>query len=673
MKFSPIAAAVVSSCLVFFHLNPASAVVIDAGATPEDAASVPLDEPDDATAAVVIDAGATPEDAASVVGPGRRRTLVAKKKGSDRDEHGCITSAGYSWCASLDKCIRPFDTECLNTLPVTPVDQEFDDVSLIAVDVGQPSCSWNDLNIVKDVGLGILSVVAFFVAPVVAAPAYVALAAAGFNDIISAFQTRTCTSEDAKKVWVSDAEMITEVINKKTYAGDLNKYEDFQTWVAGVTKRDPNYFQTVSVDELYDKKDTYLSPIVDNCESYLSDSFNLHEAVVAAQLCGQVYIHRAHFQLLILSKQASSDCIGTLDGAKQTVLQGINYLEATHRFFYANATYEEAPKETMKSMKCESNEIQLLLYPYPFCDGFVCTSTPRNYMVPDFSADAYPGTTQLPSHLEPTEEYARWKFQQGARLQRDRWWWGDGTNKTIGAAYSYNILADMNSDRLQGLGDFQDVFSDVFGKLCGANLNATGQQQQQCSLSPNVSCTGRDIVAAPGSLATDCCNGCNKVPGCTAFTHDQFNSKGEQEGTCYFKSSCNSKVPNSNAVSGVLGGTIPTWNKTEIACNGKVVSSCGECLRPDPPLPILVNYTHGLFFPFSSGPNIYLEEDSIHAAKKCWSAVWQNGPFSGWSACEYQSGRGDTVPRCVRRGYCTSCSLFSDKNSCLCCPPSGCL
>ena len=49
MKFSPIAAAFVSSCLVFFHLNPASAVVIDAGATPEDAASVPLDEPDDAT------------------------------------------------------------------------------------------------------------------------------------------------------------------------------------------------------------------------------------------------------------------------------------------------------------------------------------------------------------------------------------------------------------------------------------------------------------------------------------------------------------------------------------------------------------------------------------------------------------------------------------------------
>lgn len=266
MKFSPIAAAVVSSCLVFFHLNPASAVVIDAGATPE--------------------------DVASVVGPGRRRTLVAKKKGSDRDEHGCITSAGYSWCASLDKCIRPFDTECLNTLPVTPVDQEFDDVSLIAVDVGQPSCSWNDLNIVKDVGLGILGVIAFFVAPVVAAPAYVALAAAGFNVITTAFQSaRTCTSEDAKKVWVSDAEMISEVINEKRYASDLNKYDDFQTWVAGVTKRDPNYFQTVSVDELYDKKHTYLSPIVDNCESYLSDSHNLHEAVVAAQVCFYVFLY----------------------------------------------------------------------------------------------------------------------------------------------------------------------------------------------------------------------------------------------------------------------------------------------------------------------------------------------------------------------------------------------
>ena len=29
--------------------------------------------------------------------------------GSDRDEHGCIASAGYSWCAATDSCERPWE------------------------------------------------------------------------------------------------------------------------------------------------------------------------------------------------------------------------------------------------------------------------------------------------------------------------------------------------------------------------------------------------------------------------------------------------------------------------------------------------------------------------------------------------------------------------------------
>ena len=50
--FSPVAVALVSSCLVFFHSNPAFAAVIDAaGAIPEDAALAPLEleELDDGT------------------------------------------------------------------------------------------------------------------------------------------------------------------------------------------------------------------------------------------------------------------------------------------------------------------------------------------------------------------------------------------------------------------------------------------------------------------------------------------------------------------------------------------------------------------------------------------------------------------------------------------------
>jgi hypothetical protein len=29
--------------------------------------------------------------------------------GADRDEHGCIGSAGYSWDASLQRCVRPWE------------------------------------------------------------------------------------------------------------------------------------------------------------------------------------------------------------------------------------------------------------------------------------------------------------------------------------------------------------------------------------------------------------------------------------------------------------------------------------------------------------------------------------------------------------------------------------
>ena len=33
----------------------------------------------------------------------------ASTPGADRDEHGCIRSAGYSWCAKEGKCVRPWE------------------------------------------------------------------------------------------------------------------------------------------------------------------------------------------------------------------------------------------------------------------------------------------------------------------------------------------------------------------------------------------------------------------------------------------------------------------------------------------------------------------------------------------------------------------------------------
>lgn len=29
--------------------------------------------------------------------------------GGDRDAHGCLTSAGYRWCAATDRCERPWE------------------------------------------------------------------------------------------------------------------------------------------------------------------------------------------------------------------------------------------------------------------------------------------------------------------------------------------------------------------------------------------------------------------------------------------------------------------------------------------------------------------------------------------------------------------------------------
>ena len=38
--------------------------------------------------------------------------------GSDRDEFGCIPSAGYSFCPSLQECIRLFETDCPASAPI---------------------------------------------------------------------------------------------------------------------------------------------------------------------------------------------------------------------------------------------------------------------------------------------------------------------------------------------------------------------------------------------------------------------------------------------------------------------------------------------------------------------------------------------------------------------------
>lgn len=36
--------------------------------------------------------------------------------GGDRDEHGCIGSAGYTWCEPKEKCLRIWEEECYENL-----------------------------------------------------------------------------------------------------------------------------------------------------------------------------------------------------------------------------------------------------------------------------------------------------------------------------------------------------------------------------------------------------------------------------------------------------------------------------------------------------------------------------------------------------------------------------
>jgi hypothetical protein len=35
--------------------------------------------------------------------------------GGDKDEHGCLIAAGYSWCEAKQKCLRTWEEECGST------------------------------------------------------------------------------------------------------------------------------------------------------------------------------------------------------------------------------------------------------------------------------------------------------------------------------------------------------------------------------------------------------------------------------------------------------------------------------------------------------------------------------------------------------------------------------
>ena len=55
--------------------------------------------------------------------------------GNDRDIHGCIGSAGYSWCEAKQKCLRIWEEPCVQNASVqnaTPAEFTADDAIAVA-------------------------------------------------------------------------------------------------------------------------------------------------------------------------------------------------------------------------------------------------------------------------------------------------------------------------------------------------------------------------------------------------------------------------------------------------------------------------------------------------------------------------------------------------------------
>lgn len=49
--------------------------------------------------------------------PGQATSTIV---GGDRDAHGCIGSAGYTWCAAKNKCLRVWEESCASASSSTP-------------------------------------------------------------------------------------------------------------------------------------------------------------------------------------------------------------------------------------------------------------------------------------------------------------------------------------------------------------------------------------------------------------------------------------------------------------------------------------------------------------------------------------------------------------------------
>jgi len=72
----------------------------------------------------------------SVISPGT--TIV----GGNKDEHGCVGSAGYSWCGEKNKCLRVFEELCPDVI-ISLVTEANTSTGIKLIRVGASQFTWN--------------------------------------------------------------------------------------------------------------------------------------------------------------------------------------------------------------------------------------------------------------------------------------------------------------------------------------------------------------------------------------------------------------------------------------------------------------------------------------------------------------------------------------------------
>lgn len=60
--------------------------------------------------------------------PSQELAVNEERLGGDRDEHGCIPSAGYSWCEARAECLRVWETPCVT-------DEDLEEIEPLAAQI----------------------------------------------------------------------------------------------------------------------------------------------------------------------------------------------------------------------------------------------------------------------------------------------------------------------------------------------------------------------------------------------------------------------------------------------------------------------------------------------------------------------------------------------------------